>query len=82
MSNTYRKKNLPITAIQWDGNNTNEVVEFSGGRGATPTGNILIFSNNFTSFTMKKGDYAVKEGNSVWVMDKEAFESEYEKEGE
>lgn len=82
MSTNYKRKVLPISAIQWDGNNTNEVVEFSEGRGATPTGNVLIFSNNFTSFTMKKGDYAVKEGTAIGVMDKEAFESQYEKEGE
>lgn len=82
MSNTCKRKELPTTYIQWDGNNTNEVVEFSGGRGATPTGNVLIFSTNFSSFTMKKGDYALKEGSAFWVMDKEVFESQYEKEGE
>lgn len=82
MANKCKKRELPTTYIQWDGANTDEVIAFAEGRGAHPTGNVLIFSTNFTSFTMKKNDYAVKEGSSVWVMDKEAFESQYEKEGE
>lgn len=82
MSNTYKRKTPPISAIQWDGKNTNQVIELAEAKGATPTGNVLIFSNNFNSYTMRNGDYLVKEGKSMWIMPKESFEDEFEKEVE
>lgn len=82
MSNICKKKNNPLTFIQWDGNNSKEVVAFAEGSGYTPTGNVLIFSTNYTSFTLRKGDYLIKDGKTLTQKSEEAFEAEYEKEGE
>lgn len=81
MSN-YRKKELPITAFQWDGENTNDIASFAEAISHTPTGSILIIETKTNVITLKKGDYVYREGKNTWGMTQEAFESLYEKEGE
>lgn len=82
MSTTYKKKVLPVTAIQWDGKNSEEVFLFAEGVSFTPTGNILLIETAHSTLTLKKEDYVVKEGKTFWSMSKEGFESQYEKEAE
>lgn len=82
MSNKCKRKELPITYVQYNGENIQEVIDFAEATSFTPTGNVLVFSTKHSSFTIKKGDYLLKEGDAFWMNHEDYFNSLYEKEGE
>lgn len=77
----YRKKPVAIEAIQWDGNNVDLIIEWSGGDGETiePAGRVLLIHTLEGVMTAKLGDWIIKGVSSEFYPIKpEIFEATYE----
>lgn len=74
----FRKKPLEIEAIQWDGNNTEQVLDFTG-HWAYLYGDQITITNFNSSAKANKGDWIVKDVNGEFKPVKDSvFKQTYE----
>lgn len=83
MSQKFRKKPVVIDAIQWDGENKDEILAFIEKGNAEKIGNNIIIQTLEGAMTASKGDYIIKGVKGEFYPCKpDIFEATYEKEGE
>ncbi len=80
----YRKKPIDVDAIQWTGENIDEICLFLGSNNLTiersPTKNHLYFWTSQGMALAKKGDYIIKEiDGEFYPCKKDIFAKTYEK---
>lgn len=80
----YRKKPIDVDAIQWTGENIDEMCLFLGSNNLTtersPTKNHLYFWTSQGMALAKKGDYIIKEiDGEFYPCKKDLFAKTYEK---
>lgn len=80
----YRKKPIDVDAIQWTGENIDEMCLFLGSNNLTiersPTKNHLSFWTSQGMALAKKGDYIIKEiDGEFYPCKKDIFAKTYEK---
>lgn len=84
MINKYKYKNHPvIEAIQWNGNNVDDITELCGDEATInpkfATGeNELYIATDFGIVHVKRNDYVVKINNEICVYSEESFNDVFE----
>lgn len=64
MIKTFVKKPVEVQAVQWTGQNVNEILDFCGGN-ACVTGNDVVHDYTLTIFTLE-GNHEAKTGD--WII--------------
>jgi hypothetical protein len=85
MAQFKKKQKEVVEAFQWEGQNSNEIIEFCDGKyGASdkcyilPGGNILI-KTLYGDVTADKGDWLIKDENGdIYLCSPDFFEQTYE----
>ena len=79
----YRKKPVVIEAIQWNGNNYNEIYKFVTHYKIYPKLDTVIIPTLEGEMTASKGDYIIKGVNGEFYPCKpDIFDKTYEKVGD
>lgn len=72
----FKKKPVEVEAVQWNGKNLKEVVEFAAGRVREKNGRVYLEMGAL--FEVPKTYWFIKEGdNDISALDPERFKSTY-----
>lgn len=77
MAKQFKEKKQKVQAIQWTGENVDEVNEFLGEGSATKSGRSLIIKTKSTAMLLNHEEHLVKDGDSLSGMNTEAFNKKY-----
>lgn len=79
MAKTFKPKSHEVDAVQWDGENVEEVRTFMGKASVNARGTSLHILTSKTAMALRKGDYLVKkEGDDVTAISEKQFTDQYE----
>lgn len=82
MAKTFKEKKKKVTAVQWTGENIDELKDFYPDGNVTKTGRSVMITTKQSASLLNEKDYLVQDGNNFSSMNEKDFNDKYKEQTE